>query len=183
VFEQCQTQKFSLSEARIRKTRSRRPRALSDFGKQLIEKQKVRYSYGLSEKQLSNYVKKAMQSPDPSLFLHHALETRLDNVVYRMGVAPTRRAARQIVSHGHILVNGKRTTTPSHIVRAGDAVSVKEGSRNSALFRIGEDEEVRDSAPWVSYSPASFAGTVENAPPPPVDIEFDYAAVFEFYSR
>src|SRR3989338_1959876 len=109
VFEQTQTQKFALSEARTKNTKERRGRrGGSDYGRQLLKKQKLRHPYGLSEPQLSNYVKASFALKGPSLSLHRALELRADNVVYRSGLAPTRRASRQMVSHGHITVNGKR---------------------------------------------------------------------------
>ena len=112
VFEKTQTQKFALSEARhaAGKKRDKRSKALSDFGLQLIEKQRVRFSYGITERQLSNYVEKAIETKgNPSENLFASLESRLDNVVYRMGIAHTRRLARQMVSHGHFVVYGKRT--------------------------------------------------------------------------
>jgi small subunit ribosomal protein S4 len=118
VFEKTQTQKFALSAARNPKKPSRGGRGGgSDYGKQLLEKQRVRFTYGLSERQLSNYAEKAFQEKDPGAALNASLETRADNVVYRAGLALTRRAARQIVSHGHILVNGTRITIPSYHVR------------------------------------------------------------------
>src|SRR3990167_4336783 len=98
VFEKCQTQKFMLSEERRNKSKGRtgrRPRALSDYGRQLLEKQKMRYTYGLSEKQLSRYVKAAFALKDPVSALYRALELRADNAVYRAGLAPTRRASSQ----------------------------------------------------------------------------------------
>src|SRR3989344_1299910 len=141
VFDQTQTQKFSLSEARA-KAKPRGRRGGSDYGRQLIEKQRVRYTYGLSEKHLSNYVQKSMHAQKPSAALHKLLEMRVDNVVYRAGLASTRRAARQIVSHGHVLINGRRTTIPSQMTRKDDVVSIREGSRTSALFAgLGEKNE------------------------------------------
>src|SRR3989338_3175124 len=150
IFEQTQTQKFALSEARATKSRPRR-RGASDSGRQLLEKQRVRYTYGITETQLSNYVKKAYTTPDPSTTLHKMLEMRADSVVYRAGLAPTRRAARQLVSHGHLLVNGTRITAPSHRIRKGDTLTVREGSRRSSLF-AGKNEEAegRPTPAWLS---------------------------------
>src|SRR3989344_5455161 len=139
IFEQTQTQKFALSEARSIKAK-RRPRAAFDYGRQLLEKQRVRYTYGITETQLSKYVKKAYTTADPSRSLHKMLEMRADSVVYRAGFAPTRRAARQLVSHGHILVNGTRTTSPSHHVGQGDTLTIREGSRRSPLFASQAEE-------------------------------------------
>jgi small subunit ribosomal protein S4 len=184
IFEQTQTQKFALSEARSRKQRTRRPRTLSDYGKQLIEKQKVRYTYGLSEKQFVRYVKQAMQADDPATTLHRILEMRLDNTAYRMGLAPTRRAARQLVSHGHLLVNGRRMTIPSHHVRTGDTITIREGSRENGLFAEREADG-QTPAPWVTFDSSLFAGSVISEPSyEATDMQaLDYRAVFEFYSR
>jgi small subunit ribosomal protein S4 len=99
---------------------ARRKKGLSDFGKQLVEKQRVRFAYGISEKQLRKYIEEANRvavlGVDPKVRVIEQLEMRLDNVVYKLGFAPSRRAARQLVSHGHILVNGVRTTIPSRVV-------------------------------------------------------------------
>ena len=125
------SQKFALSQERAERTKRRgRGRGPTEYGKQLLEKQKVRFTYGISEKQFSAYVREAMASHGavPSDVLHRALEMRLDNVIYRLGLAPTRRAARQMVSHGHITVNGRKTTIPSRRIVIGDRIGVREGN-------------------------------------------------------
>lgn len=185
VFEQCQTQRYTLSEARAQKTRGRKK--VSDYGLQLTEKQKVRYTYGLSERQFSRYVKESMQAVDPVMALFRVLEMRLDNVVYRLGLAPTRRAARQMVSHGHILVNGRRMTVPSHHVRIADVLSIREGSKESPLFGKGEEGEevtVRPQPVWASFDRGSLTGVI-SAEPQFVSGEslLDFGVVFEYYSR
>ena len=137
VYEKCQTQKFTISEARKAKaSRNKRPKALSDYGQQLVEKQKIRFSYGVSEQQFARYIESAMNSRavTPSIRLLENLEMRLDNVIYRIGFAPTRAQARQMVSHGHFLVNGKKITVPSCVVNAGDKITIREGSKGKALF-------------------------------------------------
>lgn len=185
VFEQTQNQKFALSEARSKKIRPRR-RGASDYGRQLLEKQRVRYTYGLSETQLSNYAKKAYTSPDPSTSLHRMLEMRADSVVYRSGLAPTRRAARQIASHGHVLVNGTRITTPSYRLKKGDSITVREGSRKSPLFASLTDPETesRNLPQWLSLDRPAFKVDVVAEPMyTPAETILDYATVFEFYSR
>jgi small subunit ribosomal protein S4 len=183
VFEQCQTQKFALSEARsVKKQR----RAASDYGRQLLEKQRVRYTYGLTEKSLASYAKKAYEEENPSLSLHRALESRLDSIVYRAGFALTRRAARQMVSHGHIRVNDVRTTVPSQMLKKGDVFSVRDGSRASALFaHLGNPEAGARSIPsWLSVDASLMRGEVTGEPPySPAETSLDYPAVFEFYSR
>src|SRR5262245_8692490 len=112
VFEKTQTQKFALSEARKAKNvRKKRGGAASDYSKQLTEKQKMRYTYGITEKQLRRYVDEAAATGhQPIALLIARLESRLDNVVYRLGLAPTRLGARQMVSHGHVTVNGRKLT-------------------------------------------------------------------------
>lgn len=189
VFEKTQTQKFALSEARSKaskKTRGGRGGG-SDYGKQLIEKQRVRYTYGLSERQLSNYAEKAFAQADPSKSLHVELESRLDSAVYRAGFASTRRAARQIVSHGHITVGGVRVTTPSYRIRKGDILSVREGSRVSPLFAglaEAKEEQVRGIPAWLAVDLSAMRVEVQNEPTySPAETGLDYATVFEFYSR
>lgn len=185
VFEKTQTQKFALSEARTKKPRGR---GGSDYGRQLLEKQKVRFTYGLSEKQLSSYAAAAFQEKDPSAALNKSLEMRADMVVYNAGLALTRRAARQIVSHGHILINGARITTPSHKVRKGDVVSVREGSKTSPLFAGLADAEKeagsRSIPQWISFDVSKLTAEIKGEPTfNQATTGLDYATVFEFYSR
>ena len=156
VYEKCQTQKFTLSESRRKQgPMGRRPRQMSDYGKQLIKKQRVRITYGITEKQLVKYVKEsaAKQGSEATVELLSMLERRLDNIVYRVGLAPTRRAARQMVVHGHILVDGKKAGIPSHILKAGQKVIVKEGSKKKALFEDYKDRAADMSAPtWITFN-------------------------------
>lgn len=182
IFEQTQTQKFALSEARSKK---QRPRNVSDYGRQLLEKQRVRFTYGLSERQLSAYAAKAMEATDPSTTLHTLLEMRADNVVYKAGFAPTRRASRQGVSHGHFTVNGRRITTPSYQVRKGDIVSIREGSRRRTLFvGLAEKEDFRPAPQWLSVDTSLLKAEVTGSPQYSVsEAGLDYRTVFEFYSR
>jgi small subunit ribosomal protein S4 len=186
VFEKTQTQKFALSEARAKKPRGG-GRGGSDYGRQLLEKQRVRFTYGISERQLSNYAKAAFAEKDPSIALHRALEMRADSAVYRAGLASTRRAARQMVSHGHILINGKRTTTPSHHVRTGDEITVREGSRMSPLFAglvDAKEENPRTIPQWLTVDLGLLKATITGEPTyNPMESGLDYSTVFEFYSR
>lgn len=184
VYEKCQTQKFALSEARVKKSFGRR-RNLSDFGRQLLEKQKVRYAYGITEKQLRKYVAAALGAKEPAAELFKGLETRLDNTVYRLGFAPTRRAARQMVSHGHIQVNSKKMTVPSHVVKKGDAITVREGSKDKAVFVANMDTISAHTAPkWLSADAKKLTASVKAMPEfVASDTVFDLPAVFEFYSR
>ena len=131
VYDKCQTTKFSTSSGKF-SVGSKRPKALTEYGTQLIEKQKIRFSYGISERQLSNYVKKAthIKGAGTAVKFFEDIESRLDNVIYRMGLAPSRRGSRQMVSHGHFIVNDKRVTIPSYEVKPGDIIKIREGSKN-----------------------------------------------------
>lgn len=185
VFEKTQSQKFALSEARTKKPRGRKEG--SDYNRQLLEKQRVRFTYGLSEKQLSKYASGAIGEASPSDALNASLELRADNIAYRAGFASTRRAARQMASHGHLLVNGVRITAPSHRLKVGDTLSVRESSRTSALFShltSGEKDSLRTPSSWLSLDESLMKVTVEREPSyNPVEAGLDYSTVFEFYSR
>ena len=187
VFEKTQTQKFAFSEARSKAKPRGGRRGGSDYGRQLLEKQRVRFTYGLSEKQLSGYVREATHEQIPAAALHKLLEMRIDNTLYRAGFASTRRAARQAVSHGHVLINGRKTTTPSQAVRKGDAIAIRDGSRQSPLFSGLADKasEERRAVPHWLESDASLLTSRVSGEPVYVGAEagLDYATVFEFYSR
>ncbi len=135
VFEKTQTAKFSLNEQKKTKNlRQKRPSSV--FGQQLIEKQKVRFTYCIVEKQLKNYVKKVIETSKTgqSDLLFKLLENRLDNVVLKSGFVKSRLMARQAVSHGHFTVNGVRVNIPSYAVKKDDVIAVREGSKSKKLF-------------------------------------------------
>lgn len=184
IFEQTQTQKFAFSQARSKKP-TRGGRGGSDYGRQLLEKQRVRFTYGLSEKQLSNYAAEAFEKKDPSMELHRALEMRADSVLYRAGFASTRRAARQAVSHGHVKVNGVRITRPSHRIKKGDKLEIRGGNRTSPLYAgLAENEEKRSAAKWLAADYNLLAIEVTGEPQyDRAESGLDYPTVFEFYSR
>lgn len=190
VFEQTQTQRFVASQQR-RSAKGgagkRAPKRPSDYGMSLIEKQRVRFAYGVSERQFSNYVEKAFavakkgQVPADKLF--DLLEHRLDNVVYRLGFAHTRAFARQLVSHGHITVNGTKVTVPSYMVDMGDSIAIREGSKNKTVFADLAEKLKQYTAPeWLKSSPASTSAEVIGSPKNP-DSFMNFQAVIEFYSR
>ncbi|MDE2071692.1 MAG: 30S ribosomal protein S4 [Patescibacteria group bacterium] len=183
VFEKCQTQKFQLAEARApQRGRGRR----SDYGAQLIEKQKARFMYGLSESQFSRYVQHAIgMRGDSAPALLRELESRLDNIVYRAGFTKTRRAARQLVSHGHVMVDGRRTNIPSYKVAAGQSISIRPESRQSALFANRADNSKETKTPeWLKLSPDGFEARVEGAPAlGETESPFSTATIIQFYSR
>lgn len=184
IFEQTQTQKFALAEANSKP--KKRPRGGgSDYGRQLLEKQKVRYTYGLAEKQLSSYAEKAFKAKNPSEALHKALELRADSAVYRAGFAPTRRAARQAVSHGHVTVNGRRITSPSYALKKGDKLSIREGNRKSVLYAgLAEKEGQRAIPGWLEVDMGTLVAEVTGEPQyREHESGLDYPTVFEFYSR
>lgn len=187
IFEKTQTQKFELSVARsANQRRGRRPGQMSDYKRQLLEKQKMRFTYGISEKQLRRYRNDAVEkSNQPVAVLMTRLESRLDNVIYRMGLAKTRRLARQIASHGHICVNGKKMTIPSHRVKVGDVLSIREGSRQTGLFiNLGETHEAASLPSWVTYDVKKMEGSMKADPIyNPAETLFDPEQVMEYYSR
>jgi small subunit ribosomal protein S4 len=186
IFEKTQTQKFSISEAKGGRTTKRKPGQQSDYKRQLIEKQKMRFTYGITEKQLRRYVDEALvKGAQPVLNLYTRLEMRLDNVVYRLGLAKTRRFARQMVSHGHIVLNGVRMTIPSHKVKQGDIITVREGSKQSIMFTVLPEAHEAASIPaWLSLDIKKLEGKVTGTPVyNGAETLFDPEQVFEFYSR
>lgn len=186
VFDKTQTQKFTASETRRGKgEKSKKRKQLSEYGQQLIEKQKIRYTYNVSERQFANYVKEAISTKGGNAgeLLQHFLEIRLDNVVYRMGLAPSRQASRQMVSHGHFLVNGKRVTVPSYRLKVGDVISVREGSKKSIMFAdLGSKLDKYMYPAWLSFDPGAMTGTMKSNPTREGSL-LDFGRVLEFYSR
>lgn len=189
VFEKAQTQKFALSAERSAKNKRRGGRGrLSEYGKQMLEKQKVRVTYGLPERQFRNYVRKSLETAQikkPTERLHELLELRLDNVVWRLGLAKTRRAARQMVAHGHIVVSGKKSRVPSQIVHVGETIAVREGSKeHGMLVGFAERFAERTLPSWLSWNPKAMEGTVTALPTTAsADVAGDLGAVLSFYTR
>lgn len=188
IFEKTQTPKFELSVARTANKRTnRRPGQASDYKKQLTEKQKMRFSYGITEKQLRRYVDEAVDKKghQPIAVLMERLEMRLDNVVYRMGITKTRRFARQVVSHCHIRVNGVRLNVPSHRVKIGDVITIREGSKSNVIFQnLAETFDAAGLPNWVNFDIKKLEGKVTAAPVfNPTAALFDPEQVMEFYSR
>lgn len=163
-----------------------RRRRLSERGIRLREKQKTRWSYGLMEKQFRKYFEEAQRRPGATgQHLLQLLERRLDNVVFRLGMADSRRQARQTILHGHFTINGKGTNVPSHLVRPGDEIAVKESSKAKEYFTQLK-EKLGDATPpaWLSLDTARLAGKVM-AMPDPADLELtiDTRYIVEHYSR
>ena len=187
VFEKAQTQKFALSADRSAKNKRGGRGGLSEYGKQMLEKQKVRVTYGISERQFRNYVRASLEAGigTPLERLHSLLELRLDNVVYRLGLVGTRRAARQMVAHGHLLVNGKKIRIPSYQVKSADVLSVREGSKTHGSFtNFAERFAERPLPSWLSWSAEKMEGKVTQSPTiASAEPAGDLRAVLSFYTR
>jgi small subunit ribosomal protein S4 len=185
VYDKCQTSKFKAASAKGGLLGARRPKAPSEYGAQLIEKQKIRFSYGVTERQLSNYVKKASLAKGAGTAekLYEGLEFRLDNAIYRMGLGASRRATRQMVSHGHFIVNNKRVTIPSYELKSGDTVKIREGSKTKKIFD-NIAEKIKDYNPpaWINFDIKSMEGRILDKPKNTEGF-IDLNAVLEFYSR
>ncbi|MDO8430544.1 MAG: 30S ribosomal protein S4 [Candidatus Taylorbacteria bacterium] len=187
VFEKTQTQKFAMrSEQKKAAGKSSKPRAKSDYGLGLLEKQKARYSYGITSKQFGNYVAKATdQKGNSGELLVSLLESRFDNVALRSGFATTRQAARQMTSHGHLTINGKIVTIPSYHVKVGDVIAIREGSKKKALFSTLDERLKAIKLPaWLKLNFDKKEVTVEGIPRVlPTELLFNVGTVLEFYSR
>ena len=158
-------------------------RKLTEYGTQMREKQKARFVYGVMEKQFYKLYEEATRKEGVTgeLLLQY-LERRLDNVVYRLGFGATRRQARQIVSHGHILINGKRVNIASYRVKQGDVISIKENSRELALIKESVGQKTVPG--WLELDEAALTARVlENPGRDSVDFEINEAMIIEFYSR
>ena len=158
-------------------------RKLTEYGTQQREKQKVKFVYGVMEKQFYKLYEEATRKEGVTgeLLLQY-LERRLDNVIYRLGFGATRRQARQIVSHGHILINGKRVNIASYRVKQGDVITVKEDSKELALIKESVGQKAIPG--WLSLEENTLkAQVLENPGRDAVDFEVDEAMIIEFYSR
>lgn len=161
-----------------------RRRPPSEFGTLLAEKQKFKFTYGLRDAQLRRVFVAAAKNPGVTgeMFVN-LLERRLDNVVYRMGLAPSRSVGRQIVGHGHITVNGRKVTVPSYQVRSGDTVSVRAQSKEHPVFRdIAERLANAEPPSWLTFDAGKLEGKVVSLPRD-FDIPFDVNRVVDYYSR
>lgn len=159
---------------------------LSEYGLQLREKQKVKRIYGVLEKQFAHYFDLAEKQKGITGFnLLEILETRLDNVVYRLGLATSRKEARQLVQHAHFLVNGKKVNVPSYLVKEGDTIEVKAKSKKSPKFKeILEATENRAVAPWLSADLDTLSGKVIGRPTrEDIDVEIAEHLIVELYSK
>ena len=156
----------------------------SNYSEQLNEKQKVKFTYGMTEKQFHQLFNKAgkMEGIHGENFLK-LLESRLDNIVYRMGLSNTRRGARQVVNHGHVLVNGKKVNIPSYMCKPGDVISVKEASKDHKAIKASV-EATNHTVDYVNFDKAKLEGTYVRYPErSELSAEINEALIVEFYSR
>ena len=165
---------------------NRSSRKMSEYGLQLREKQKAKFIYGVLEKPFRNYFKKASKMPGQTgENLMILLERRLDNVVFRMGFARTRKEARQIVDHKHVLVNGKQVNSPSYLIKAGDVIEIKEGCKSSQRYKdIVEVTGGRTVPSWLEADQENLKGEIKELPKrEEIDVPVDEMLIVELYSK
>ena len=162
-----------------------RRKKVSEYGAQLKEKQKVKFVYGILDKQFNRYFERAASmkgiTGDNMLQL---LELRLDNVVYRLGLAKTRRMARQVVGHGHIRVNGKKVDIPSYSVKVGDVITLRPASVEKEMFKSLREGTSVLTPKWLTFDAQNLTGTVNALPArEDIDLQVQENMIVEFYSR
>lgn len=167
------------------RTSGRKSRKISEYGVQLREKQRAKFIYCVSEKQFHRYYETAdrMKGVTGENMLS-LLERRLDNVVFRMGVASTRQQARQLVSHAHFTVNGQKVNVPSYSVKAGDVIAVKESSKNNKFFEQIKTMKVANMPKWLEFDPEKLEGKVLAIPArEDIDTQIEEHMIVELYSK
>ena len=173
-------------DKKSRRNLTRANRKVSEYGLQLREKQKAKFIYGVLEKPFRNYYKKADQMKGlTGLNLMTILESRLDNVVFRLGLARTRKEARQIVDHKHVLVNGKQVNIPSYLVKAGDVIEIKENKKGSQRYKEILEATAGNMVPeWLEADAENLRGTVKELPNrEAIDVPVDEMLIVELYSK
>lgn len=191
ILKRCRYLGISPMVMGINKTSNRNPNAnsrkkVSEYGTQLKEKQKLKFIYGVMEKPFRHYFELAEKMEGKAGDnLITVLESRLDNVAYRMGMALTRREARQLVSHGHFTVNGKKVDIPSYRISVGDVIAVSEKSRTSEKFKsVAEQTQGRVVPLWLDANKEAFSATVTRVPgPQDIDYEVEAHLIVELYSK
>ena len=161
-------------------------RKMSEYGLQLREKQKAKFIYGVLEKPFRNYYAKAKQMEGMTgVNLMRILESRLDNVIFRMGLARTRKEARQIVDHKHVLVNGKQVNIPSYLVKAGDTIEIKENKKGSQRYKDILEATGSNMVPeWLDVDAENLKGSVKELPArEAIDVSVDEMLIVELYSK
>ncbi len=183
--ERCSSPKCAMVRRPSRPGPHKKPRrALSEYGQQLAEKQKIMFSYGLREAQMRKIFKEALKKKKVvTETVLDLLERRLDNVIFRLGFASSRISARQYVSHGHILVNGRKTNVPSYQVKKGDIIKIKPSSLNCLIFKDLLSTIKKHEAPfWLELDKENLEGKVKSAPSD-VEMSFGINLVVDFYSK
>ena len=174
-------------DKKSKRSTARANKKMSEYGLQLREKQKAKFIYGVLEKPFRNYYEKAdrMMTGLTGENLMTILESRLDSVVFRMGFARTRREARQIVGHKHVLVNGKCVNIPSYLIKAGDVIEIREKSKSLQRYKdIAEVTGGRLVPAWMDVDAENFKGTIKNLPTrEEIDVPVDEMLIVELYSK
>lgn len=188
VFGKCQTTKFTVSGTDKKRRSTKHPKgAPSEYSLQLLEKQKARFAYGVNERQFVKYVEgiKKHEGSNRAAGLFKTLETRLDNVVFRLGLASSRSLARQLVSHGHILVNDRRTRVPSFQVKVGDKIKIRPQSRNNGVFQNLVEKTKEYNAPeWLTLDIEKGEGFIKGEPiAGKAETTINFESILEYYSR
>ena len=185
--ERCYTPRCAIERRRTTPgDQSNRRRRVSDRGIQLKEKQKARYIYGVMEGQFRGYMAQALESPGVTgQYLLGLLERRLDNAVFRLGFAESRRQARQLVLHGHFTVNGRKTNTPSYLMRPGDLIAWKESHKQKDFYKtLTQDIPKRPIPQWLTLDTETMTGTAASLPTEEdLESSIDTRLIVEYYSR
>jgi small subunit ribosomal protein S4 len=185
--ERCASGKCALTRRRVRPgIHAYKPRSLSDFARQLIEKQKIRYFYLLKEKQMKNIVDKAKQLKDPlPVALIKLLESKLDTVIWRLGYTHSKLQAKQLISHGHFLVNGKKINLPNYLLKPGDVIEIKERSKNLQIFKdLNKRLKLAQIPAWLKIDFNSLKGEFLRYPEiEEVNLPFNLNLALQFYGK
>ena len=182
----CAFEKRAYAPGEHGRSKNMRSDRASDYARQLRAKQKARRVYGILERQFRRYFTVAIKKRGlTGLNLLHTIEMRLDNIIYRMGLAENRAQARQLVSHGHFLVNGRRTDVPSMLLKPDDEISVREGSQTTTFFKqLPEIAETKNCSPWLERDIKNLTGKVIRLPErSEIDGNLDEQLIVEYYSR
>ena len=185
--ERCMGHKCALDRRRVRPGQhGKRMKVISQYARELIEKQKIKYYYLLKEKQLRQYIERAQKSQEPAPnALVKELERKLDNIVYLLGFSPSKTGAHQLVAHGHFLVNGKRIKSGNHLVQVGDVIEVRPGSADIKPIKDAKERFGKYTPPvWLKMDQQTVTGTVVRMPEiEEVQIPFNLGLIIDFYSR
>ncbi len=182
----CAIERREFAPGQHGRTNAGRSERMSDYARQLRAKQKARRVYGILERQFQRYYGVANRRRGlTGLNLLQALESRLDNVIFRLGYAPNRASARLLVTHGHFMVNDVRTDIPSMLLKAGDEISVREGSRKTTYFKnLGDEAEPRNVPAWLERNTRGLSGKVIRLPErAEIDGNLNEQLIVEYYSR